>query len=117
MGILNAPPKLKPGEMIRWQSFASRAASRWRTSGGKLFVTDQRVFFQPTRIDAVISGKPWECPLTAVTGVEIIDRDLTALAGGMRERLGIQTADGVEIFVVNKLENKVVELRELLGVT
>ena len=117
MGLLNAPPKLKPREMIRWQSSASRAVSRWRTSGGKLIATDQRVFFQPTRIDAIISGKPWECPLTAVRRVEIIDRDLTVFAGGMRERLGIQTADGVEVFVVNKVENKVVELRELLGVT
>lgn len=117
MGILNAPPKLKPREMIRWRSFASRAVSRWRTSGGKLIVTDQRVFFQPTHIDAVIGGKSWECPLTAVTGVEIVERDLTVLAGGMRERLGIQTVDGTKIFIVNNLKQKVVELHKLLGQT
>ena len=82
-----------------------------------MVVTDQRVFFQPNRIDAVIGGKPWECPLTAVTEVEIIDRDRTVLAGGMRERLGIQTGDGTEIFVVNDLKKKIVELRKLLGLS
>lgn len=33
----------------------------------------------------------------------------------MRERLGIQTVSGVEIFIVNNLKEKIVELRELLG--
>ena len=36
------------------------------------------------------------------------------LAGGMRKRLGIQTPEGVKSFVVNDLEKKVMELREIL---
>jgi hypothetical protein len=49
-----------------------------------------------------------------VTGFEAVDRDLAVLAGGMRKRLGIQTPDGVKIFVINDLEKKVMELREIL---
>lgn len=47
-------------------------------------------------------------------GFEAIDRDLTVVAGGMRERLGIQTTDGTEIFVVNNLKEKIAELQSLL---
>ena len=82
-----------------------------------MIVTDQRMFFQPNRIDAVIGGRSWECPLSAVMEVEVIDRDRTVLAGGMRERLGILTGDGTEIFLVNDLKTKIVELRDLLGLS
>ena len=77
-------------------------------------VTNRRVLFEPTRIDSLIGGKAWESPLTSVTGVEVVDRDLTVLAGGIRKRLGMQTPDGIESFVVNGLEEKVMELREIL---
>lgn len=59
--------------------------------------------------------KPWECQLESVKGAKTVDRDLTVLAGGMRERLGIQTTDGVEVFVVHNVKTKVSELRELFG--
>ncbi len=114
MGLWLAQPKLEADEAIRWQSSAGRSLNRWITSGGKLVVTNRRVLFQPNRFDAVTGKKPWECPLASVTGFEAVDRDLTVLAGGMRKRLGIQTSDGVKIFVVNDLEEKVSELREIL---
>jgi hypothetical protein len=114
MRVLNARPKLKPGETIRWKALANRIISSRNTSGGQLVVTDHRMFFQPNRFDAAIGRKPWDCPLDSVKGIETIDRDQSVLAGGMRKRLGIQTTDGVETFVVNDLEIKVSELRELL---
>ena len=77
-------------------------------------VTNRRVLFQPNRFDAITGKKPWECPLASVTGFEAVDRNLTALAGGVRRRLGVQTSDGVEVFVVNGLGKKVMELREIL---
>ena len=49
-----------------------------------------------------------------MTGFEAVDRDPTVRAGGMRKRLGIQTSDGVERFVVNDVEKKVMELGEIL---
>lgn len=114
MRILNSHPKLKPDETLLWKTLANRVVSSRSTSGGQLIVTDRRVFFQPNRFDSAIGRKLWECPFDTVRGIETIDRDRTVLAGGMRKRLGIQTADGVEIFVVNDLEEKVMELREFL---
>jgi len=55
--------------------------------------------------------KFWECPINAVIGIEIADRDRAVLAGGMRKRLGVKTINGVEIFVVNRQEEKINELR------
>lgn len=114
MGFWLAEPKLEVGETIRWQSAAGRSLNRWITAGGRLIVTDRRVLFQPNRFDAATGKKPWECPLAAVTGFKEVDRDVTTLAGGSRKRLGIQNPDGVEMFVVNDLEKKVIELREAL---
>jgi hypothetical protein len=114
MNILVARPKLQPAEAIRWKTLANRVLSSRNTSGGQLVLTDSRIFFQPNRIDTMLGRNPWECPVGAVTGIETVDRDRAVLAGGMRKRLGIQTTDGVEIFVVNNLEEKVAELRGLL---
>ena len=78
-------------------------------------MTNRRFLFQPNRLDGFTGKKQWECPLTSVVGFEEVDRDPTVLAGGMRRRLGIQTRDGVEVFVVNDLEKKAMELREMLS--
>jgi hypothetical protein len=115
MGILNARPKLKPNETIRWKALANRVVGQWATSGGQLVVTDRRVFFQPNRFGLATRRKSWECPINGVKGIEIVDRDRAVLAGGMRKRLGVKTASGDEVFVVNHLEEKMDELRTLLG--
>jgi hypothetical protein len=119
MGILNARPKLEPGEQLRFDALANHAGGSSlygfkAASGGRLVVTDRRVFFKPSRLDAVFSKKGWECPVDAVTGIEVVDRDGgDVLSGGMRDRLGLRTADGLEVFVVNRLEDKMAELRPL----
>jgi len=114
MGILTARPKLNSNETIRWKSSAGRVVSAWATSGGLLIITDQRMLFQPNRFDTTTGRKSWECPLDAVTNIEIIDREGKTLTGGVRKRLEVQTVHGAETFIVNKLEKKVLELRALL---
>jgi hypothetical protein len=114
MGLWLAKPKLDAGEEIQWQTSAGRSLNRWITSGGRLTVTNKRVLFQPNRFDRATGKSPWECPLASVTSFEAVDRDLTVPAGGTRRRLGIKTTNGVEIFVVNRLKDKLLELRELL---
>jgi len=127
MGIMNAPPKLQPGEELRWKALANHVAGPsyvlWgmtSSSSGQLVVTDRRVFYQPSRVDTLFRQKRWERPLDDVTNIEVVDRRRTSadgvdvFAGDLRNRLGIRTAEGVEIFVVNKLEKKMAELRELL---
>jgi hypothetical protein len=114
MGILQIRPKLEPGEVLRWKSLANRVISRASTAGGQLVVTDRRVLFQPNRFDARLGREVWERPLDAVTGIETVGRDANVFTGGPRKRLGIRTADGYEVFVVNRLEKKEDRLRELL---
>jgi len=113
MGILQVRPDLAPGEEVRWKAFANRVLPNSTTAGGRLFVTDRRVFFQPNRIDAGLGQKVWECPLEGVTAVETVGRDGRLFAGGTRKRLGIKTADGEEVFVVNRLKRKEDELLRL----
>jgi hypothetical protein len=119
MGILNARPKLAPGEELRFDALANYVGGTSlygfkAASGGRLVVTDRRVFFTPSRLDAVFSKKPWELPVDAVTGLEVVGKDGTdVFGGGMRDRLGIRTADGVEVFVVNKLDERLADLRPL----
>jgi hypothetical protein len=123
MGILHARPKLEPGEALVWKAAANHIGgpsyALWgmtSSSSGQLAVTDRRVFFQPSRIDTLFLEKRWERPLQAIRGFEIVDRDgAEVFAGGMRDRLGIRTEDGLEVFVVNKLERKIGELRALVG--
>lgn len=114
MGLWLAEPELDAGEEIQWQASAGRSLNRWITSGGRLTVTNKRVLFQPNRFDTATGKTPWECPLASVLGFEAVDRDLSVPAGGTRRRLGIETANGVEIFVVSGLEDKLLDLRELL---
>jgi hypothetical protein len=121
MGILNPRPKLEPGEHIMWQARANYVAGPYYSlygfkaaAGGQLFVTDQRVFFEPSRADKAVGAKHWECSLPDAAGVEVVGPDGEVFAGGMRKRLGIRTKDGVEVFVVNKLEKTMAQLSQLL---
>jgi hypothetical protein len=114
MGILQVRPRLEAGETLRWKALANRVLSPAVTSGGRLVVTDRRVLFQPNRYDMMLGREVWERPLDVVTSVEVVGRDAAVFAAGMRRRLGIRTADGLEVFVVNRLKKKVPELRALL---
>lgn len=115
MSFWLAHPKLQVGEVIAWESSAGRALNRWITSGGRLVVTNRRVVFQPNRFDAMTGKRTWECSLSSVDGVQVVDRDLTVLAGGVRKRLGIQTTEGLELFVVDDATAKAAELGGLFG--
>lgn len=115
MGILQIHPQLEPGEKLRWKCFANRVIGRGAiTAGGQLAVTDRRILFQPNRIDTALGREVWERPLDGVTGIESVGRSAAVFAGGVRRRLGIQTEDGHEVFVVNRLKKKMSDLRALL---
>jgi hypothetical protein len=121
MGILNPRPKVEPGESILWQRRANYVAGPYYTlygfkaaAGGQLVVTDRRVFFEPSRADKAVGAKRWERPLADTAGVDVVGPDGELFAGGMRKRLGIRTTSGVEVFVVNKLDQTMAELTELL---
>lgn len=115
MSILDTKPSLKPDEEIQWSAAATHPESSWYASGGKLIVTNRRMFFQPNRFDAAFGRGRWECPLDAIQGVESVPRDRTRiLSGGARRGLGVATRGGLQTFVVNGLNEKLIQLTELL---
>jgi hypothetical protein len=120
VGLLNARPKLEPDEVLRWKARANHVEGPWYSlygfqaaAGGQLIVTNRRIFFQPSRADRATGAERWDLPLGAITGIEVIDPAGSAFAGGMRERLGIRTENGVEVFVVNRLAQRISELQAL----
>jgi hypothetical protein len=122
MGILNARPKLEPGEALAWRSAANHVPGSIYTlwgmktaSGGQLVLTDRRIFFQPGRVDALFRERVWEKKLEEIDGFETVGPDGEVFGGGMRERLGVRSGDELEVFVVNKLERKLGDLRALTG--
>ena len=74
----------------------------------------RRPLLRALGIDTLFRQKRWERQLDEVTDVEVVGRNGDPFAGEMRKRLGIRTADGVEVFVVNRLEEKLLRLRPLL---
>ena len=113
MGVLQIRPKLDPGEQLRWKCLANRVVGKI-DEGGQLVVTDRRVLFQPNRVDASLGHEGWECPLGGVTAVELVGRDGSLFAGGVRKRLGLRTEESLEVFVVNRVKKKMAELNALL---
>jgi hypothetical protein len=122
MGILNARPKLEQDEALAWRSAANHVAGSIYTlwgmktaSGGQLVLTDRRIFFQPGRVDALFRERVWQKTVEEIDGFEIVGPDGEVFGGGMRNRLGIRSGDELEVFVINKLEKNLGELRALSG--
>jgi hypothetical protein len=101
----------EPAEHIVWSHAANRRQSAGRAVGGKLFLTDHRLIFCPQLFDAATGGKQWEVRLADISGVGIERKGREPFSGGRRDRLQIQLTDGgVELFVVNDLEEVVGQL-------
>jgi len=114
MGIWIPRLNLRPGESVLWEAWANHVR-RGIAVGGNLVVTDQRLLFQPNRLDRATGRKLWECPRAAIIGMDRLPRrPLALLGGGLRQRLAIDTTDGPEIFVVNNPDRQTTELRGLL---
>lgn len=115
MGVFLPKLELREGEKAIWEAWANHVR-RAVAVGGVLAVTDERLLFQPNRIERWLRRKTWNCPRDSVVGIEAIARDWKAvLGGGVRRRLAIQTTTGVEIFVVSDVDRRVAELRDLLA--
>lgn len=105
MGGFVASPKLADGEEILLGPAAKRLVDG-RGVGGRLYVTDRRLVFQPNVLYRLTTAEAWELPFEQVAAVGDVDRNIDeALAGGLRRRLSIRTATGRnELFDVNHLE-------------
>jgi hypothetical protein len=85
------------------RSFWANRSQVNRAVAGHLYLTDRRLVFHPSGLDAVTGGHAWEIPLAAVTTVDIAPRGRNRFDGSLRRRLRITSAQGAEHFVVNKV--------------
>ena len=78
-------------------------------------MTDRRLVFKPNRLDSATRGHPWSVDLSDIVevGVEGREADVPFMgkAAKLRRRLRIRTTVGVELFVVNGVDEAVAQLQ------
>lgn len=111
--------ELRTGESIRWRGPAMyRIGRSW--IGGRLYLTDQRLFFCP----GVLVRKRYgvlRVQLAEITGAEVLGRRFAVAAisdGGLRPRLRVTTSSGDEhSFSMQRFRKRAGELQSLLQPT
>jgi hypothetical protein len=118
MGLWVSRPVLSEGEVVRWHRNANRKQGATRAVGGRLFVTDRRIVFQPSRFDQTFGGQVWQDNLEHVReiGVDAVDRLAASQRdyGALRRRLRVVTRRSTELFVVNSVQEVVRTLEALI---
>lgn len=110
-------PRLFHGESIVWQRRCTRIFRR-RQQGGVLYLTDRRLLFMPSVLDANRGAIPSDLPRERIAALGIEERTLNPLKipqGGLARRLRVEERDGwsTRIFIVPKLDESIAELRAL----
>jgi hypothetical protein len=118
MGMWVPRPALEPGEELWWEANATRKQGHGRAVGGRLFLTNRRLFFEPSRFDRMFSGTAWSAPLSHIRRVETEpSHPASAIRGdygALRRRLGVTTTHGTELFVVTSVEQVVAALNDVI---
>jgi hypothetical protein len=106
---------LRPGERILWRVMANRGAEGTRPVGGVLYVTDQRLYFQPSVFERFAEELPWESPVSSARATFAPGpwrpRSPVFRKISLRHRVRIELPDGsVEEFRVTRLGEPLVRL-------
>lgn len=112
MGLWVATTRLGPGERTL-MTFPANHSAGARAVGGRVTLSDAALYFTPNRIDALTGGKPLVLERSTVEGVSVADRtaDGGPFSGGLRRRLAVSTSTDEVHFVVDKVEERVAEVR------
>jgi hypothetical protein len=87
---------------------------RWRANhtrgqiavGGALWLTTQRLIFEPHRFESGVMGRSvWTCRLADVTDVGIAPRGCAPFTGAWRRRLAVRCGPAADFFVISRVEN------------
>ena len=111
MGIVFKSLQLMDSERVLWKTFANRTQGR-RSVGGRFYLTNTRLIFQPHRMDSALKGRPWSSMLDQIQEVAIDLPDGSHFTGGMRTRLLIRTEADTNLFVVNHVETAVDQIKQ-----
>lgn len=99
----------RDGEQVLKSFKANRTQSEGRAVGGKLFLTDQRLLFEPGSVDSKTGGEKVSIELNTIEKVSKESSGGRGLkdslfGGGLRDRLRIDINDqNTELFVVSNL--------------
>jgi len=112
----NVRVKLRQGEVLLKKSRANLQAGFIVPLGGKLLLTNKRLFFLPDRFTIPIrprKAKDVVLDLVCITGVERVKGDMTnLLAGSFRSRLHVQCNEAAYTFQTWGLDEWVKNLKE-----
>lgn len=56
-------PTFEKGEEVRWEARANRFQQRIRSIGGRIYLTDRRLVFAPTKFEEKVAGRAWSAQL------------------------------------------------------
>lgn len=120
MGWWVGVPAVAQGETLLWNFAANREQTINRSVGGRLFVTQHRLIFQPNRLDVLFQAESWSAELADIREVGKSPRRPTipflGRTAANRNRLKIVQAGGdVDLFVVNHLDSLVERLTAALS--
>jgi hypothetical protein len=108
--------ELRPGEVIRWSRPAMHRVRRtW--VGGRIYLSDQRLFFCPGVLARGRYGI-LRVPLAEIASVDVLERKFAVASissGALRPRLRVSTTGGDEHgFSMQRFRKRAAELRSLL---
>ncbi len=63
LGLRVREPEFEEGEEVRWEARANRFQQRFRSVGGRVYLTDRRLVFAPTKFEEKIVGRAWSARL------------------------------------------------------
>jgi hypothetical protein len=63
LGLRVREPIFEEGEEVRWEARANRFQQRFRAIGGRIYLTDRRLVFAPTKFEEKVAGRTWSARL------------------------------------------------------
>lgn len=76
LGLRVQEPAFEEGEEVRWEARANRFQQRFRSIGGRIYLTDRRLVFAPNKFEKKIAGRAWSARL--------VDLDRAFVQGPMK---------------------------------
>jgi ATP-dependent RNA circularization protein (DNA/RNA ligase family) len=92
LGLRVREPPFEEGEEVRWEARANRFQQKFRSIGGRIYLTDRRLVFAPTKFEEKIGGRAWSARLAD------LDR---AFVQGLLKNVRVVASDGeMQRFVI-----------------
>ena len=92
LGLRVREPAFEEGEEVCWEARANRFQQKFRSIGGRIYLTDRRLVFAPHKLDTRLGGHAWSAQLAD------LDR---AFVNGLLKNVRVVTRDGeMQRFVI-----------------